>query len=231
MRLLVVEDEANIGSYLKAHLTAEGFDVDVATDGPKGLEMALTNRYDAITLDVMLPGMNGYRVCHEIRQAGLDTPILMLTARNDERDEAGALEIGADDFLSKPFSTVVLIARLRNLLRRKGQSRGQGQSYDRVLKVAGIEMDAGRRSVRRDGREIELTAREFALLEYLMRHEGEALSRADIVSHVWGPDFAGNDSVIESYIGYLRKKVDAPFGRKSIRTLPKFGYKIMDELA
>lgn len=225
MRLLIVEDEANISEYLKRHLRAEGFDVDVASDGVTGLELALKNCYDAITLDIMLPGINGYRVCHEIRQAGLDTPILMLSAKNGEYDEADALEIGADDFLSKPFSLVVLVARLRNLLRRKGQSR------DRALSVAGIQLDAGKRTVSRDGHAIELAPREFALLEYLMRHEGQVLSKADILGHVWGPEFEGNDSVLEVYIGYLRKKVDTPFGRKSIRTARGVGYRIVDEEA
>lgn len=225
MRLLIVEDEANISEYLKRHLRAEGFDVDVASDGVTGLELALKNCYDAITLDIMLPGINGYRVCHEIRQAGLDTPILMLSAKNGEYDEADALEIGADDFLSKPFSLVVLVARLRNLLRRKGQSR------DRALSVAGIQLDAGKRTVSRDGRSIELAPREFSLLEYLMRHEGQVLSKSEILSHVWGPEFEGNDSVLEVYIGYLRKKVDAPFGRKSIRTARGVGYRIVDEEA
>lgn len=225
MRLLIVEDEVNISEYLKRHLKAEGFDVDVASDGVTGLEMALKNCYDAITLDIMLPGINGYRVCHEIRQAGLDTPILMLSAKNGEYDEADALEIGADDFLSKPFSLVVLVARLRNLLRRKGLSR------DRVLSVAGIQLDAGKRTVLRDGRSIELAPREFSLLEYLMRHEGQVLSKTDILSHVWGPEFEGNDSVLEVYIGYLRKKIDAPFGRKSIRTARGVGYRIFDEEA
>lgn len=225
MRLLIVEDEVNISEYLKRHLRAEGFDVDVASDGVTGLELALKNCYDAITLDIMLPGINGYRVCHEIRQAGLDTPILMLSAKNGEYDEADALEIGADDFLSKPFSLVVLVARLRNLLRRKGQSR------DRALSVAGIQLDAGKRTVSRDGRSIELAPREFSLLEYLMRHEGQVLSKSEILSHVWGPEFEGNDSVLEVYIGYLRKKVDAPFGRKSIRTARGVGYRIVDEEA
>lgn len=225
MRLLIVEDEANISEYLKRHLRAEGFDVDVASDGVTGLELALKNCYDAITLDIMLPGINGYRVCHEIRQAGLDTPILMLSAKNGEYDEADALEIGADDFLSKPFSLVVLVARLRNLLRRKGQSR------DRALSVAGIQLDAAKRTVSRNGRAIELAPREFALLEYLMRHEGQVLSKAEILSHVWGPEFEGNDSVLEVYVGYLRKKVDTPFGRKSIRTARGVGYRIVDEEA
>ncbi len=223
MRLLIVEDEENISSYLKASLKAEGFDVDVASDGITGLNLALSNRYDAITLDIMLPGINGYKVCHEIRQAGLDTPVLMLTAKNGEYDEADALDIGADDFLSKPFSLVVLVARLRALLRRKGQAKS------RVLEVAGIELDSAKRTVKRMGQAIELTPREFSLLEYLMHNQGQVLTKSAIIGHVWDPDFMGDENVIEVYIGYLRKKVDAPFGRKSIKTVRGIGYKIVDE--
>lgn len=225
MRLLIVEDEENISSYLKASLKAEGFDVDVASDGITGLQLALSNRYDAITLDIMLPGINGYKVCHEIRQAGLETPILMLTAKNGEYDEADALDIGADDFLSKPFSLVVLVARIRALLRRKGQSSS------RILEIAGIQLDTARRTVKRQGQPIELTPREFALLEYLMLNQNQVLTKAAILGHVWDSSVMSDENVIEVYIGYLRKKVDAPFGRKSIRTVRGVGYKIVDEEA
>ena len=229
MRLLIVEDEENIGSYLKASLEAEGFDVDVATDGETGLGLALTGRYDAVTLDVMLPGINGYRVCHEIRRAGIDVPVLMLTARDGEREEAAAIDIGADDFLRKPFSLAVLTARIRGLLRRSGRARSGARSG--VLSVAGIELDPARRTVARDGRSVELTPREFSLLEHLMRNAGQAVTRESILSHVWGPGYEDAEALVEVYIGYLRKKMDAPFGRKSIRTVRGVGYRIEDELA
>ena len=225
MRLLIVEDEENIGSYLKASLEAEGFEVDVAADGIEGLELALTGRYDVVTLDVMLPGINGYRICHEIRQAGLDVPVLMLTARDGEREEAAALDIGADDFLRKPFSLTVLTARIRGLLRRSGRARGG------ALSVAGIELDHARHTVARDGRPVELTPREFSLLEHLMRNAGQAVPKESILAQVWGAGYEGDVGVVEVYVGFLRKKVDAPFGRKSIRTVRGVGYMIADELA
>ena len=225
MRLLIVEDEENIRSYLKTSLTAEGFGVDVASDGITGLNLALSNRYDAIILDTMLPGASGYQICQEVRAAGLDVPILILTAKDGEYDEADAFDIGADDFLVKPFSLVVLVARIRSLLRRRGQARGG------VLVVAGIELDSARRTVKRNGQPVELTPREFALLEYLMHNQGQALTKSDILGRVWDVDFKGDENLVEVYLGYLRKKVDAPFGRKSIRTVRGVGYKIVDEAA
>ena len=232
MRLLIVEDEENISSYLKASLEAEGFDVDVATDGLAGLELALTDRYDAVTLDVMLPGINGYKICHEIRQAGLDVPVLMLTARDGEREEAAALDIGADDFLRKPFSLAILKARLKSLLRRSGRTgAARGAARVGVLAIAGVELDPARRAVTREGKPVELTPREFSLLECLMRNEGLPVSKEDILAHVWGAGYEGDATLVEVYIGYLRKKIDAPFGRKSIRTVRGVGYRITDELA
>ena len=227
MRLLIVEDEENIGSYLKASLEAEGFDVDVASDGHTGLRLALTDRYDAITLDVMLPGISGYEICREIRQAGLEVPVLMLTARDGESEETAAFDIGADDFLRKPFSLAVLKARVRGLLRRSGRFAGARSS---VLSIAGIELDASKRIVTRDGKPVELTPREFSLLECLMRNQDKALAKEHILSHVWGLD-EGDVGIVEIYVGFLRKKIDAPFGRKSIRTVRGVGYIIVDELA
>ena len=220
MRILIVEDERNVTSYLQTSLEAEGFAVDIAEDGEAGLGLALTNAYDAITLDIMLPGMNGYRVCEEIRKAGVETPILMLTAKDGEYDEADALDIGADDFLRKPFSLVVLIARLRALLRR-GAGRAKAS-----LRVGDLELDLSTKCAVRSGRRIELTPREFALLEYLMYNAGTVLPKAQILDHVWSPGFLGDENVVEVYIGYVRKKIDAPFDRKLISTVRGVGYRI-----
>lgn len=220
MRILIVEDERNVTSYLQTSLEAEGFAVDIAEDGEAGLGLALTNAYDAITLDIMLPGMNGYRVCEEIRKAGVETPILMLTAKDGEYDEADALDIGADDFLRKPFSLVVLIARLRALLRR-GAGRAKAS-----LCVGDLELDLSTKCAVRSGRRIELTPREFALLEYLMYNAGTVLTKAQILDHVWSPGFLGDENVVEVYIGYVRKKIDAPFDRKLISTVRGVGYRI-----
>lgn len=220
MRILIVEDERNVISYLQTSLEAEGFAVDIAEDGEAGLGLALTNAYDAITLDIMLPGMNGYRVCEEIRKAGVETPILMLTAKDGEYDEADALDIGADDFLRKPFSLVVLIARLRALLRR-GAGRAKAS-----LRVGDLELDLSTKCAVRSGRRIELTPREFALLEYLMYNAGTVLTKAQILDHVWSPGFLGDENVVEVYIGYVRKKIDAPFDRKLISTVRGVGYRI-----
>ena len=220
MRILIVEDERNVTSYLQTSLEAEGFAVDIAEDGEAGLGLALTNAYDAITLDIMLPGMNGYRVCEEIRKAGVETPILMLTAKDGEYDEADALDIGADDFLRKPFSLVVLIARLRALLRR-GAGRAKAS-----LRVGDLELDLSTKCAVRSGRRIELTPREFALLEYLMYNAGTVLTKAQILDHDWSPGFLGDENVVEVYIGYVRKKIDAPFDRKLISTVRGVGYRI-----
>ena len=220
MRVLVVEDEENIVAYLKASLEDEGFTVDIACDGNTGLEMALTEAYDVITLDIMLPGMNGYNVCGELRGAGITTPVLMLTAKDGEYDEADALDIGADDFLRKPFSLVVLVARLRALLRR-GASKGSAK-----LQVGDLTLDPASKAVERGGTAIELTPREFALLEYLMYNAGQVLTKTQILDHVWSPGYMGGDNVVEVYVGYLRKKVDAAFGQRLIHTVRGVGYRM-----
>lgn len=223
VRILVVEDERNLVSYLKASLEDEGFSVDVAEDGDTGLEMALGGSYDAITLDVMLPGMNGYAVCDALREAGVATPVLMLTAKDGEYDEADALDIGADDFLRKPFSLVVLVARVRALVRR-GANRVRP-----VLRVADLELDPSSRRAVRAGRQIELTPREFSLLEYLMYNAGRVLTKGQILEHVWSPGYLGGENVVEVYVGYLRKKVDAPFPTSLISTVRGVGYRMDDE--
>ena len=204
-------------------LTAEGYDVDVVHDGADGLWRAREGSYDAIVLDILLPGMNGYKVCETLRDEGVWTPILMLTAKDGEWDEAEALDTGADDFLSKPFSFVVLLARLRALFRRGAPPRPA------VIEVGPLRLDPGTRRLERDGNAIKLTAREFALLEYLMRRDGNVASKAEILDHVWGMEFAGDPNVVEVYIGYLRRKLDRPFGRNDIRTVRGAGYRIGSE--
>lgn len=223
MRILIVEDESTLVTYLKKSLEAEGYTVDAALDGDTGLELALSGSYDAITLDIMLPGMNGYSVCREIRKAGISTPVLMLTAKDGEYDEADALDIGADDFLRKPFSLVVLVARIRALVRRGGTARGS------ELRVGDLVLDPAKRFVSRAGTSIELTPREFSLLEYLMHNVGQALSKAQILDHVWSPGFMGDENVVEVYVRYLRKKIDDPFGNPLIKTVRGVGYRIEED--
>jgi DNA-binding response OmpR family regulator len=223
MRVLVVEDEAALAEGVRRGLEAEGFATDVAANGVDGLWMAREHAYDAIVLDILLPGMNGYKVCARLRAAGVWTPILMLTAKDGEYDHAEALDTGADDFLSKPFSFVVLLARLRALIRRGAPPRPT------VLTVGTLELDPGARRCRRNGVDIRLTAREFALLEYLVRKDGNVASKAEILDHVWGIDFAGDPNVVEVYVGYLRKKIDAPFGVESIKTVRGAGYQLVPD--
>ena len=220
MRVLIIEDDVNIANYLRESLQAEGFHVDIAFDGATGIERALGTDYDAITLDVIMPGMNGYDVCGELRRANVDTPILMLTAKDGEYDEADAFDVGADDFLRKPFSLVVLLARLRALIRRGGMAKGV------VLSVGDLRLDTRTRHVSRAGDAIELTPREFGLLEYLMMNAGQVLSKRQILDRVWGFALPSDENVVEVYIGYLRKKIDAPYSSRLIHTVRGVGYKI-----
>ena len=221
MRILVVEDEELLAAAVADGLTAEGFDVDVSHDGNDGLWRAREGSYDAIVLDVLLPGMNGYRVCKTLRDEEVWTPILILTAKDGEWDEAEALDTGADDFLSKPFSFVVLLARLRALFRRGAPPRPA------VLELGPLRLDPGSRKLTRDGEDIPLTTREFAVLEYLMRRGDTVASKAEILDHVWGMDFAGDPNVVEVYVGYLRRKIDQPFGSNLIRTVRGAGYHLV----
>jgi len=223
MRVLVVEDEVRLSAYLKRGLEAEGFAVDVAQSGTDGLWMASEQTYDAVLLDIMLPGMNGYKVCESLRKGDNWVPILMLTAKDGEYDEAEALDTGADDFLSKPFSFVVLLARLRALMRRGSPERPA------VLSVGTLTMDPSTHEVARGEAPIELTPREYSLLEYLMRHPNDALPKADIVGHVWDWEFEGDANIVEVYVGYLRKKIDAPFNLKTLRTVRGVGYRLVSD--
>src|SRR6266536_1862746 len=201
-------------------LEAEGFVVELAADGREGLRMANERPYDAVVLDIMLPGMNGYRVCAAMREAGTWTPVLMLTAKDGELDEAEALDTGADDFLSKPFSFVVLVARLRALARRGRQARPT------VLEAGDLKLDPAGHRAWRGSAEIDLTAREFALLELLMRRRGEVLTRREILDEVWDFGFDSDSNIVEVYVGYLRRKVDLPFGRRAIQTVRGVGYRL-----
>ena len=220
MRILIVEDEENIAQYLAKCLAAEGYDIDVAADGSEALDMILDRPYDLITLDIILPGLNGYEVCEQARAAGIETPILMLTAKDGEYDEADAFEMGADDFLRKPFSLVVLLARAKALLRR-----GPVAHKD-VIEAAGLALDPRARTLAVDGRSVELTAREFDLLAYLMRHKGTAVSKSELLDYVWGPDYAGDDNIIEVYVRYIRRKIDEPDKPSRITTVRGAGYLI-----
>ena len=225
MRILVVEDEEAMARALEQGLEAEGFAVDVTHTGTDGLHLAREFAYDAIVLDLMLPGLNGYKVCRELRAADDWTPILMLTAKQGELDEAEGLDTGADDYLTKPFSFEVLVARLRALLRRTSTTSPA------VMAVGDLELDPGARSAARDGTPLELTAREFAVLEQLVRAGGAVVSKTEIVEHVWDLHFDGDLNIVEVYIRSLRKKIDEPFGRRSIETVRGAGYRIVGEPA
>lgn len=220
MRVLVVEDEVRMGRALQKGLRAEGFAVDVMHDGESGLESARQGNYDAIILDVMLPRLSGYQVVRTLRSERNWVPVLMLSAKDGEYDQADGLDVGADDYLTKPFSYVVLVARLRALLRRGAPERPA------VLSAGDLMLDPAARQVTRGDTPIDLTAREFSLLEYLMRHAGEVVSRFDLLEHVWESYGATEANVVEVYIGYLRRKVDAPFGRKSVTTVRGAGYRL-----
>lgn len=220
MRILLVEDEVRLANAIRRGLHAEGIAADCAFDGDDGLFKAKEGSYDALILDIMLPRKSGYEICQALREGGVWTPILMLSARNGEADEAQSLNTGADDFLSKPFSYLVLVARLHALVRRGSGPRPT------AIRVGDLELDPARRTCTRAGSTIQLTAREFALLEFLMRHPGEALSKQKILDHVWGFDFEGDYNIVEVYVGYLRRKVDEPFGHCSIQTVRGAGYRL-----
>lgn len=220
MRVLVVEDEAGLATGLRAGLEAEGFAVDVAPTGTDGLWMAREHPYDAIVLDLMLPGVNGWAVCETLRAEGVWTPILVLTAKDGEWDEVDTLDLGADDFLTKPFSHAVLVARLRSLLRRGAPERPV------VLRAGDLRLDPASRRAWRDEVELGLTAREAALLEYLLRRRGEVVSKRDVLDHVWDEEFEGDPNIVEVYVHHLRQKVDRPFRRAAIETVRGAGYRL-----
>lgn len=218
MRVLLVEDEARLAKTIARGLGVEGFVVVVASTGPDGLWRATEESFDVIVLDIMLPGMSGYQVLRAIRARDADTPVLMLTAKDGDHEQVDALDLGADDYLTKPFSFIVLVARLRALLRRKAP---QQQS---ILRAGDLSLDPARRTVRRGETELTLTPREFGLLEFLLRHKGTVLTKHEILRNVWDAHYDGPENVVEVYVGYLRRKIDTPFGRASIETRRGAGY-------
>jgi two-component system, OmpR family, response regulator len=223
MRILVVEDEKRLASSLRTGFEAEGFAVDTAYDGPEGLWYAREHAYDAILLDIMLPGLNGYKVCETLRAEQNWTPILMLTAKDGDWDQVEALDTGADDYVTKPFSFQVLLARVRSLLRRGRPERPA------LLTVGDLVLDPASHVVTRAGTELGLTSRELSLLEFLMRRSGQVVTKADILGHVWDFAFEGDPNIVEVYVRHLRRKLDDPFGRQLIETIRGAGYRLDPE--
>lgn len=220
MRILLVEDERGLALGLRTGLEAEGFAVDVAFNGTDGLWLAREKPYDVILLDIMLPYLNGYQICQALRDDENWTPILMLTAKDGEWDQVEGLDTGADDYLTKPFSFAILLARIRALLRRGATQRPA------ELHAGDLRFDPAARTTWRAEQQIELTSRESAVLEYLMRHVGEAVTKRQILDHVWDDDFEGDPNIVEVYIRHLRNKIDRPFGRSAITTLRGSGYRL-----
>ena len=220
MRVLVVEDSVKMASLLKRGLEEEGYAVDVTTTGEDAVWMATQNAIDAVVLDVLLPDLDGFEVCRRIREAGTWSPVLMLTARHGVEDRVKGLDVGADDYLTKPFAFIELAARLRALIRR-----GVGER-PAMLTVGDLIMDPATRVVRRGEATIDLTAKEFSLLEYFMRHPGEVLSRMQLIEHVWDFAYEGGSNVVDVYVKYLREKIDRPFGLRSIETVRGAGYRL-----
>jgi two-component system OmpR family response regulator len=224
MRVLVVDDERNLLRAIEAGLEAEGFAVDTATNGVDGLWLARENEYAVIVLDIMLPGMSGYRICEQLRSDENWTPVIMLTAKDGDLDQVEALDTGADDYLTKPFSFQVLLARLRALIRRGGGERPT------LLTVGDLTLDPASRRVTRGGVPIELTTREFSVLQFLAARPGEVRSKKDVLGGVWDFDFEGDPNIVEVYIRTLRNKVDRPFGRASIATVRGAGYRLVADV-
>ncbi|SED56145.1 DNA-binding response regulator, OmpR family, contains REC and winged-helix (wHTH) domain [Amycolatopsis tolypomycina] len=220
MRILLVEDERRLADALRAGLEAEGYAVDVAHNGRDALWFAGEHPYAALVLDVMLPGLNGFRVCRRLRELGNRTPILMLTAKDGEDDEIEALDTGADDFLAKPFSYGVLLSRLRALIRRGGATRAG------VLRVGDLELDQAGRTCRRGVVDIALTGKEFALLAYLMQRPGQVVTKAELVDNLWDFAASATANLVEVHVSALRRKIDVPFGAETIRTVRGAGYHV-----
>lgn len=223
MRILVIEDEKKIASFIKRGLTEQNYTVDVAADGEEGLMLAEINPYDLIVLDIMLPGKDGFTVCRTLRRKAISTPILMLTARDDVRDKVFGLDSGADDYLTKPFAFAEFLARVRVLLRRQGSVKST------TLRVADLELDQLTRQVTRAGKPIDLTPTEYALLEYLMLNQGQVVTRTMLSEHVWNQDFDSFSNVINVYVNYVRKKVDADFDVKLIHSVRGAGYMLKED--
>jgi two-component system OmpR family response regulator len=220
MRVLVVDDERPLAETLRVGLAQEGFVVDVAHEGMTGEAMAIHGDYDVVVLDIMLPGVNGYDILKNLRRHEVWTPVLMLTAKDGEFDQTDAFELGADDYLTKPFSFPVLVARLRALVRRGSPQRPV------VLRCGDLALDPNSHRVTRGDAELELTPREFLLLHFLMRRCGDAVTKADILANVWDTDYPGSDNLVEVYVGYLRRKIDAPFDTHRLETVRGVGYRL-----
>jgi len=220
MRALVVEDEVKMAALIRRGLVEEGYAADVARTGEEALWMARATPYDAIVLDVMLPGRNGLEVCRSLRESGVWSPILMLTARDGVEDKVSGLDSGADDYLSKPFSFAELLARLRALTRRGPSERPA------VLEVGTLRLDPATRQAWRGEAEVELSAKEFALLETFMRNAGDVLTRLDLLEHAWDYGYENRSNVVDVYVRYLREKIDRPFGRASLETVRGAGYRL-----
>ena len=222
MRVLVVEDEVRLAQAIRRGLSDAGFVVDVVHDGEDALWAATEREFDVIVLDIMVPKLNGYKVLERLRGREVWTPVLMLTAKDGEYDQADAFELGADDYMTKPFSFVVLVARLHALIRRGRPERPV------VLSCGDLTLDPTRRRVERAGTEIRLTPREYGLLQFLMRNRGAVVTKSEILDGVWDPAFDGDPNVVEVYIRYLRRKIDQPFDRQSIQTVRGMGYRLDD---
>jgi two-component system, OmpR family, response regulator len=223
MRALVVEDEPKLAALLRRGLIEDGYSADVAGTGEDALRMARAVPYDAIVLDVMLPGLDGFDVCRQLRSSGVWSPILMLTARDGVNDRVIGLDTGADDYLTKPFSFAELLARLRALTRRGLSERRT------VLEVGSLRLDPATRQVWRRDVQLELSTKEFALLETFMRRPGHVLSRIDLLDHAWDYGYESRSNVVDVYVGYLRAKIDRPFGLRSIETLRNAGYRLRSD--
>jgi DNA-binding response OmpR family regulator len=221
MRVLVVEDDRRLAEVLRRGLAAEGYVVDLACDGHDGFEHGRRGDYDAIVLDIMLPGLNGYRVCARLREQGVATPILMLTAKDGEYDEAEGLDTGADDYMVKPFSYPVLMARLRALIRRSRSVTGA-----RLRRLGDLVVDPATKTCRRGDQPIDLAAKEFAVLEYLVSRAGEVVPKDEIIDHVWDYGEEPDPNLIEVYVCALRRKIDKPFNRSTIHTVRGHGYRL-----
>jgi two-component system, OmpR family, response regulator len=220
MRVLVVEDEVRMAGVVQRALKEEGHAVDVAADGPQGLWLATENPYEAIVLDVMLPGMDGFELCRRLRESGAWAPVLMLTARDGVTDRVRGLDAGADDYLVKPFSLMELAARLRALARRTGRVRPP------VLAEGDLRLDPAAKRVWRAGTELHLSAKEYSLLEFFLRHPGRVLTRSQIIEAVWDFAYDGGSNVVDQYVNYLRRKIDGPFGRHDLETVRGMGYRL-----
>ena len=223
--MLVVEDERRLAAAVRRGLSAEGFAVDLAHNGEDGLHAAREGGYDAVVLDLMLPKISGYAVCQQLRAEQNWVPVLMLSAKDGEYDLADAFDIGADDYLTKPFSFVVLVARLRALLRRGAPERPT------VLTAGTLSLDPARRQVTRGQTALTLTPREYGVLEFLLRNKGDVVSKSEILRSVWDSNYEGDDNVVEVYIGYLRRKIDVPFGVVTIETVRGAGYRLRSDPA